>query len=257
MTSPAVHVLEHRLLAYRRTFRGSLFNSFLSPVLFLAAMGLGIGGYMGASAAAALGGVSYLAFLAPGLLAANAMQTAAGEATFPVLAAITWVRQFHAMIATPISVRDIVVGHLGYWTLRLLLVATIFVGVTVLLGGAVSAGIVLAIPAAALTGLAFATPIAAFSTTLRDGSEFSLLFRFAITPLFLYSATFFPITQLPPVLQAVATVTPLYQGVALTRGLALGTLTPTEAAIHVGYLAVLAVVGAVAFERLLARRMTP
>src|SRR3954447_17550685 len=84
----AMHVLEHRLLLYRRTWRGSVFNSFFSPILFLGAMGIGLGGYVDASASAALGGVAYLAFLAPGLLAATAMQTAAGEATFPIISSI-------------------------------------------------------------------------------------------------------------------------------------------------------------------------
>ena len=257
MASPAVHVLEHRLLEYRRTFRGSVFNSFLSPVLFLAAMGVGVGTYVDNTGSAALGGVTYLAFLAPGLLAASAMQTAAGEATFPILAAIVWVRQFPAMLATPISIRDIVLGQIGYFAVRLVLVATIFVAVVVALGAAHSPLIVLAIPAAVLTGLAFATPISAFSATIRDGAEFNLLFRFVITPLFLFSGTFFPIEQLPEPLRLVAWITPLYQGVALTRGLALGTLTAPDAAVHVTYLAVMAVAGAFVFERALARRLVP
>src|SRR5437868_15343045 len=90
----AFHVLEHLLLGYRRTWRGSVFNSFLSPVLFLGAMGIGLGGQIDRSNALGLVGVSYLAFLAPGLLAAGAMQIAATEATFPIMAAIEWVRQF-------------------------------------------------------------------------------------------------------------------------------------------------------------------
>jgi lipooligosaccharide transport system permease protein len=257
VASPALHVLEHRLLLYRRTFRGSIINSVLSPLLFLGAMGLGLGGYVDRSGSEALGGVAYLAFLAPGLLAANAMQTAAGEATFPILASIVWVRQFVGMLATPISIRDIVLGQVAFFAVRLLLVAVLFVAVVVPLGGARSPLVLLAIPAAVLTGLAFATPIAAYSATLRDGSEFNLLFRFVITPLFLFSGTFFPIDQLPEVLRPVAWLTPLYQGVALSRGLALGTLTPTDGAIHVAYLAALAVGGAVAFERLLARRLMP
>jgi len=257
VASPAVHVLEHRLLEYRRTFRGSVFNSFLSPVLFLAAMGVGVGTYVDNTGSAALGGVPYLAFLAPGLLAASAMQTAAGESTFPILAAIVWVRQFPAMLATPISIRDIVLGQIGYFAVRLVLVATIFVAVVIALGAASSPLIVLAIPAAVLTGLAFATPISAFSATIRDGAEFNLLFRFVITPLFLFSGTFFPIEQLPEPLRLVAWITPLYQGVALTRGLALGTLTAPDAAVHVTYLAVLAVAGAFVFERALSRRLVP
>lgn len=242
-------------MLYRRTWRGSVFNSFLSPILFLGAMGVGLGGYVDRAGGVALGGVPYLAFLAPGLLAATAMQTAAGEATFPILAAISWVRQYQAMLATPIRIRDIVLGQIGFFLVRLVLVASIFVGVVVLLGAAHSALIVAAIPAAVLTGLAFATPIAALSSRLRDAAQFALIFRFGITPLFLFSGTFFPIEQLPEVIRPIAYLTPLYHGVALTRGLALGTLTPLDAAMHTGYLVLLTVIGAVLFELQLHRRL--
>src|SRR5438876_11964841 len=105
MTAPAVHVFEHRLVSYRRTFRGSLLSSFLQPALFLTAMGVGLGALVNRPGNAALGGVSYLVFLAPGLLAGTAMQTAAFESTFPVMASIRRARCYHAMLATPISVR--------------------------------------------------------------------------------------------------------------------------------------------------------
>jgi lipooligosaccharide transport system permease protein len=242
-------------MLYRRTWRGSLFNSFLSPVLFLGAMGVGLGGFVDRSGSVALGGVSYLAFLAPGLLAATAMQTAAGEATFPILAAITWIRQYQAMLATPIRIRDIVVGQIGFFIVRLLLVSVIFVLVVALLGAARSLLILAAVPAAVLTGLAFATPIAALSSRLRDGAQFALIFRFGITPLFLFSGTFFPIQQLPEAIRPIAYLTPLYHGVALTRGLALGTLTPVEGLISTGYLLLLVAIGAVLFEMQLRRRL--
>jgi len=256
-TRGAAHVLEHLLLLYRRTWRGSIFNSFLSPVLFLGAMGVGLGGYVdkAGGSAAGLGGVSYLAFLAPGLLAAGAMQTASGEASFPVMAAIEWVRQYAAMLATPITVRDIVIGQTAYFAIRLTLVSSIFVLVVVALGGAHSASIVLAVPSAVLTGLAFATPIAALSATLRSADKFNLLFRFGITPLFLFSCTFFPIEQLPPLIQPLAWITPLWHGVALTRGLALGTIDGVGVLVHGTVLVVLAVGGLLLFDRALGRRL--
>jgi lipooligosaccharide transport system permease protein len=257
MASPAAHVLEHRLLLYRRTWRGSVFNSFLSPVLFLGAMGLGLGGYVDASASAALGGVAYLAFLAPGLLAATAMQTAAGEATFPVLASIQWTKQYQAMLATPIDIRDIVMGQIAFFAIRLALVAAIFVAVVAVVGAAVSPQILQAIPAAVLTGLAFATPIAALSARLRDGAQFSLIFRFGITPLFLFSGTFFPISQLPDLIRPLAYLTPLYHGVALARGLALDNLPVVDGIAHTAYLVALVLAGAYLFDRQLRRRLAP
>ena len=104
-------VFEHRLVLYRRTFRSSIFSSFLSPVLFLTAMGLGLGSYV--SNSASLGGVPYLDFLAPGLLAAACMQTAAFESSFPITGRMVWHRGYEAVMATPMSVRDVVLGELG------------------------------------------------------------------------------------------------------------------------------------------------
>ncbi len=268
MSAPAVRVLEHELVVYRRSWRGSVISSFLNPVLFLAAMGVGLGGYVASGQAAgggggaggttaALAGVSYLAFLAPGLLASTAMQTAAGESTFPIMGGLVWVRSFHGMVTTPITPRDVVLGKLAYIALRLALVSTVFFAVMVLFGAVRGPQAALAIPAAILTGLAFAGPIAAYAATQRDGTGFNALFRFGVIPLFLFSGTFFPIEQLPELLRPLAWVTPLWHGVDLCRTLALGTATAAGVAIHVGYLVAmcgLGVAGAlVAFRRRLVR----
>src|SRR6185503_3245380 len=236
-------VFEHRYLSYKRTFRASIFSSFLSPVMFLAAMGIGLGAYV--SDPSALGGVPYLVFLAPGLLAATAMQSASFESMFPIIAGLEWNRVFHAMYSTPLSPRDIALGNLGWIATRLTLISAIFTLVIVLFGAAASPLIILAIPAAVLTGMAFAGPIAAFSATQKTPDKFTAIFRFGITPLFLFSGTFFPISSLPAALQVFAWLTPLFHGVALTRGLSLGTIAddPVAALIHVTYLTVLAVVG--------------
>jgi lipooligosaccharide transport system permease protein len=248
-------VFEHRFLSYRRTFRASIFSSFLSPVMFLAAMGIGLGAYV--SDPSAIGGVPYIVFLAPGLLAATAMQSASFESMFPIMAGLEWSRVFHGMYATPISPRDIALGNLAWITARLTLICTIFTLVIVLFGAAESPLIVLAIPAAVLTGMAFAAPIAAFSATQKTPNRFTTIFRFGITPLFLFSGTFFPISSLPAVLQVLAWLTPLFHGVALTRGLSLGTAVddPIAMAIHVLYLATLAIVGGYLAIRTIERRL--
>jgi lipooligosaccharide transport system permease protein len=250
-------VFEHRWLAYRRTFRASIFTSFLSPVLFLTAMGLGLGSYVSDSAVDDLGGVSYLVFLAPGLLAATVMQTASFEATFPIIGGLAWNRTFHAMHATPISPQAIALGNLAFAAARLTLMATVFTGVMVLFGAATSPLVVLAIPAAVLTGMAFAAPISAFSATQKTPNKFAAIFRFGITPLFLFSGTFFPVNSLPEFLQPVAWLTPLYHGVALTRGLSLGTISaePVAALVHVAVLLGFVVAGSFAMIRLIERRL--
>jgi lipooligosaccharide transport system permease protein len=255
--STAGRVFEHRFLSYRKTFRASIFTSFLSPVLFLTAMGLGLGAYVSPESSAALGGVPYLVFLAPGLLAATSMQAASFEATFPIMGGLVWSKTFHAMYATPISPRDIALGNMAWMVARLTLICSIFTLVIVLFGAAESPLIVLAIPAAVLTGMAFATPIAAFSATQKTPSKFAAIFRFGITPLFLFSGTFFPISSLPAALQVVAWFTPLFHGVALTRALSLGTIAdePVAALIHVTYLTVLALVGGYLAIRTISRTL--
>jgi lipooligosaccharide transport system permease protein len=251
-------VFEHRWLQYRRTFRASIFSSFLSPVMFLTAMGLGLGSYVSASAIDDIGGVSYLVFLAPGLLAATAMQSASFEATFPIMGGLIWTKTFHGMYATPISPRDIALGNLLWIAARLTLISTVFTVVIQLFGAAASPLVVLAIPAAVLTGLAFAAPIAAFSATQKTPERFAAIFRFGITPLFLFSGTFFPVESLPEAIRPIAWVTPLYHGSALTRGLSLGTAfdDPLLAVIHVLVLVACVAVGTWAMIRTIERRLT-
>jgi lipooligosaccharide transport system permease protein len=217
------HVLEHRAVQYKRTFRSSAFTSFLTPLLFLTAMGIGLGGYVDRSGGEALGGLTYLQFLAPGLLAATVMQSAAFEATFPIIGGLNWQRTFHAMYATPLSPRDIALGNLAWMAIRLAMISSVFTLIIVLLGAAHSPLVVLGIPVAVLTGMSFAAPISAFSATQRNPNRFNVIFRFGITPLFLFSGTFFPIESLPTFLQPIAWLSPLWHGVDLTRGLVLGT----------------------------------
>jgi len=220
-------------------------------------MGIGLGTYVDASDPAALGGVSYLAFLAPGLLAATAMQTAAFEATFPIMSGLMWSRIFHAMHATPVSPRDITLGNLAWIVARLTLISIVFTIVIVLFGAAESPQIVLAIPAAVLTGMAFAAPIAAFSATQKTINKFNALFRFGIMPLFLFSGTFYPIASLPQPLQVVAWFSPLTHGVHLTRAFALGVgfEEPLLLVTNVAFLTAFVVVGTWAAIRTISHRL--
>ena len=239
-------VFEHRFLQYKRSYRATVFSSFLTPVLFLAAMGLGLGSYVDSgSGDASLGGVSYLAFLAPGLLVATCMQSAAFEAAFPMMSGLRWSRIFHAMYAAPISGPDVTFGNLAWIGARMLLVATVFTLVIVAFGAAESPLIVLAIPVGVLTGLAFAAPIVAFCATQKTPERFNAVFRFGITPLFLFSGTFYPVESLPAIIQPLAWITPLWHGVELARGLSLGTIgeEPVMAVVHLAVLLGFVIVG--------------
>jgi lipooligosaccharide transport system permease protein len=253
----ALHVLEFNLIGYRRTYRASVFSSFVQPILFLAAMGLGLGGIVDDSASSgSLAGGSYLAFIAPGLLAATAMQTASGEAMYPIIAGFKWVRTFHAMAATPVTAAGVVFGQVGFLVFRIGLVAGIFAIVITLFGvGGDPFRLLLAFGATLLTGLAFAAPLTAWSATRDSPASFSTIVRFVVTPLFLFSGTFFPVDRLPPLLQSFAVLTPLYHGVALARGAVLGTMDLPTAAGHVAYLAAMTIVGIVACLVIFPRRL--
>jgi lipooligosaccharide transport system permease protein len=243
------------LTVYRRTWRSSVWSSVLGPVFYLGAMGFGLGSLIDSRGTARLGGVSYLAFVAPAILASGAMSTAMGESSFPVFGSIKWNRIYIAAHASPLRPGDIFRGHLTFIVMRIAMNAAIFLCVMTAFGAARSAWVVLALPAAVLTGLAFAAPIAAWAVTLKQEMVFNYLFRFGMVPLMLFSGTFFPISQLPGWLRPLAYATPLWHGVALCRGLSLGTATVGGSLLHVLYLSVLAAIGIVIGARTYSRRL--
>ena len=251
----ALRVTQRNLWVYRRTWRGSLFGSFLNPLLYLGALGVGLGSFIAAQDTSALGGVTYIQFLGPGLLAAACMQTASFEATFPIMGKISWRRNYEAMLSAPLSVRDLVIGEMGWMAVRLTTMALSFMVVLVLFGIPTSPLAVLGIPAAVLTGLAFFTAIMAFTATQKNDSGFAAMFRFVINPLFLFSGTFFPVDRLPDAIEFVAALTPLYHGVGLIRGLVLQTPEPATWPIHLAYLVAFILVAAWLAYRLLHRRL--
>ena len=251
----ALRSFEYWLFQYKRTWRGSVISTILFPVLFLASMGLGLGTLVDSSTSGGVEGHSYLVFLAPGLLAATAMQTAVGESTYPVMGAIKWIKTYHAMLATPLGVLDVLVGHLLFIGARVLIGSTIFLAVMTAFGAVDSPLALLTLPAALLTGLAFATPVVAYSAVLENDYGFAVLLRFVVVPLFLFGGVFYPVSQLPLVLEQLAYLTPLWHGVALSRELALGTATLGATLLHVAYLAVWIVVGFVFAARNYRRRL--
>jgi lipooligosaccharide transport system permease protein len=246
MSHPTLRSFEYWLYQYKATWRGTLVTGILSPVLFLAAMGVGLGSMVngGNGGGRSLDGVTYLVFLAPGLLAANAMQVGVQESTYPVMGAIKWYKSYHAMLATPLRVADVLFGHLLWIALRVLMVSVIFLGVMAAFSTTESWLALLAIPAGLLTGLAFAAPVVAFAATQERDNGFNALFRFVVVPMFLFSGTFFPVSQLPGVLQPVAYATPLWHGVDLCRSLAIGNAGLWSSLGHALYLLVLTVIGA-------------
>jgi lipooligosaccharide transport system permease protein len=243
------------LTVYRRTWRSSIWSSLFGPLFYLGALGFGLGSLVNKHGTASLGGVSYLAFVAPAILASGAMNTAMGEASYPVYGSVKWNRIYLAAQATPLRAGDIYRGHLMFMTMRIAMNTALITVYMVAFGATRSAWVVLAWPAATLTGLAFAAPIAAWAVLVKVDSTFAYIFRFGMMPLMLFSGTFFPLSQLPAWLRPVAYATPLWHGVALCRGFSLGNISPLGVLGHVTYLAVLAAAGIWAGARTYRRRL--
>jgi lipooligosaccharide transport system permease protein len=251
----AVRQLRFWLTDYRRTWRGSVISTVLNPLLYLGAMGLGLGTLVDQHGTARLGGVSYLVFLAPGLLAASAMSTGVEESTYPVYGSVKWNKTYQAAVSAPLRPADLFHGHLLFVTLKLTMSCNVFLAVSALFGAIQSAEAIAALPVAVLTGLAFAAPIEAWTVTRTKDTSLTVVYRFGLIPLFLFSGTFFPITQLPGWIQPIAYITPLWHGVALCRGLSLGTATWTGALLHAGYLVLVLAAGIWAGNRTYGRRL--
>ncbi|TWP37036.1 ABC transporter permease [Leekyejoonella antrihumi] len=249
-------LLDYWITVYRRTWRGSVFTSFLTPLLYVVAMGVLLGGFIKTPAADLDGASSYLLFVAPGLLAAQTMQLVFGETTYPVLGLIKWHKVYASMVATPLTVSKVVIAQLGFIAFRIMSASVVFIlvmtpfGVFSSVGGALGAFFV-----QLLLGMAFATPIFAYSAALQSEEGFTVIFRLLMIPMFLFSGAFFPLRNLSPVLEQIARITPLWQGVDLTRMLALGTWDTPSALVHLAYLVVLSVAGGWLAIRSLARRL--
>jgi len=245
---------EFWLAQYRRVWRGTIVTSVVNPVFYLGALGVGLGTLVNKSSAPP-GGVSYAHFVAPGLLAAAAMQIGSNESSWPVLGSFKWTRTYLAQASTPLGPGTILAGHQLWVVSRLLTSGAIYMAVIAAFGGFHSWLGVFALPAAMLTGMAFSTPFAAYAASIESDSAFVAINRFLIVPMFLFSGTFFPVSRLPQGLELVAYATPLWHGVDLCRGLTLGTIGAGLAAVHVVYLLALGVAGLAAARITYSRRL--
>lgn len=239
---PMLRVTEREARVWARTWPTSLLTGVLTPVLFLGAMGVGLGGLVDDNRGT-VDGVDYLSFVAPGLLAATALQAAAGDALWPVMTGLKWVKTFHAAAATPLTPAQVYGGYLAWIAARLLLTSTLFTAVAAVLGGVPSWWGASAPLAATLGGLAFAAPLAAYAAGQESDLPFSLVMRVAVIPMFLFSGTFFPVDQLPAGLEPVARVAPLWHAVELARGATTGAIAPAAVAGHTAFLLALLVAG--------------
>jgi lipooligosaccharide transport system permease protein len=249
--------LRYCLLRYRRTWRGTIVISVANPALFLTALGYGLGKLVDERHSHYLHGASYVAFLAPGLLAAAMMQTAYLESAGPVHMAARGAGAYRVAVGTPLSTTDVMVGHLLFIAFRVATSATAFALVAFGFGAVPARGIGPLALAAVLTGAAFSAPVAAWAISVDRQAMLNAGFRFVIMPMYMFCGTFFAVSQLPGWLRTVVRCTPLYQGVALSRAAAAGTLDTMAAAGHAAYLVVLVVGGIAAGTHTYRRVLTP
>lgn len=252
LLGPALPVFNHRWVGYLRTWRGTVFSSFLLPVMFLVGMGVSVGSYVDNAGAL---GLPYLDFIAPGVLVSTAFQIAVSDSTYPVLGGFLWVRSYHAMQASPVRPRDMVGGEILWLCLRVGTSALGFLVVMLLFGVLHSPWAVTQVLVAALLGVAVGAPVLAYSATVRHDSMFALLFRFAVIPMTLFAGVFFPVDQLPILARWVAYATPLWHGVELSRAASLGSGTAIAWPWHVAYLVAWAGAGYLLAVRQFVRRL--
>lgn len=256
-TPESFRVWESNLAVYKRIWRSHLMGSVLQPFLYLLGMGIGVGALVDqrAQSADVLGGVSYLAFLAPALIATTAMMVLAQEGMWPVMDGFEWSNAYRSMYATPLDPGDIAAGTALWQATRGLIAAGGVALALLLFDDTRTWGLVPAIAFGVLTGLAVSLPITAWSASRQAGEQsFPAILRFGIVPMFLFAGAFYPIDQLPAWIRPVAYATPLYHGVELCRDAVVGRLELADL-IHVGVLVGFALVGLLAARRVFARRL--
>jgi lipooligosaccharide transport system permease protein len=255
MTAPVLRVVEREARVYFRLWRGLAFSIFVQPALYLAAMGLGLGTLIDAHSGN-VAGLDYLDFVAPGLLVASTMQLSVGEGMWPVLAGVKWIRFFHGVVATPIRPAELYGGYVLWVAIRSVLGSSAFLLVAVLLGAVSSPWAILAIPIAALCAAAFVAPVAAFSMTQDSDLTFPMIMRLGVLPLFLFSGTFFPISELPAGVRPLAALSPLWHAVELARDAMTGQFSVLADVVHVAVLVACVAVGAFWGVRTFTRRLS-
>ncbi len=258
-TPGPLRVMSGQIVVFRRFWRLNVLSSFVQPMFYLLGLGVGVGALVDRNTASAdvLAGLPYVAFVAPGLLVTTAMTLCAGDSMWPVMGGLKWRREYHGIAATPLGPRDIVLGHAAWMAVRGTLAAAMVAAALALFPDTRSWGLVPAVGVATLVGVAFAMPTMAIAIGAEMDGVFAALQRFVLLPLFLFGGAFYPLSQLPTVVQWVAKVFPLWHGVVVARGFSAGGLDAGNALAHLGYIGVWVVVGCIVSTRRLAGRLCP
>lgn len=247
---------EHYLRTMRAFGLPLLLESVLTPLLYLVAMGVGLGALVDRGVGQ-VQGVSYLAFVGPALMIATATMGAATESMYPVMSGFKWQRLYLGAVATPMSPAQIATGHLLGACARYLFQAVVFWIYLVAFGAVHGVRSVLLVPIAILSAVAFGAPLQAYSAQLKDeGASFNFVQRFVVMPMSLFAGTFFPLSAMPVYLQWIGWVSPIWHGSQLARRVGFGMPEPAWlTGVHLAYLVALVVVGVLLSRRIYTRRL--
>ena len=237
-----------------RAFAGTIVATALgNPVLYLAAMGIGLGGMI----TQRIAGVDYLTYVAPALLVSTVVTTASGLGMWPIMSGFKWEKYYYSAVATPLTPGQIVDGQTVAVGARLLVQGLVFWLVGLAFGAFPGAWSWLVVPIATLAGLAFFTPLMAYSATLEDeGLQFNIVGRFVVMPMFLFAGTFFPLESMPVYLRWIGWISPIWHGTELSRIVSFGLDLPAwRIGLHVAFLVVLLVGGLKVSHRNFDRRL--
>jgi lipooligosaccharide transport system permease protein len=246
----ALLLVERNVRVYRNSWL-MILSGFFEPFFYLLAIGLGIGGMVGAITGPDGQQIPYALYVAPALLATSSMNGAVTESTFNVFFRLNFQKLYDSVLATPLAPGDVALGEITWAVIRAGLYAVGFTVVILVMGLVQSPWAILAAPAATLMAFAFAAVGMAATTFMRSWQDFDLI-NLVILPLFLFSGTFFPITAYPAWLQVVVRLTPLWQGTDMIRALVTGYVDP-GILWHVLYLSVMGIAGLVVVSRRLDR----
>jgi lipooligosaccharide transport system permease protein len=241
------HVLVERALKVNKGVWLAVASGFFEPVFYLVAMGLGFGTLTGDVIGPGGQPISYVAFVAPALLAASAMNGAVYDATFNVFFKFKYAKLYDAMLATPLGPVDVAVGEIAWALLRGGLYAAGFQIVMLAMGLISSAWGLLIVPAALFIAFGFAAIGMACTTFMRSWQDFDLV-QLALMPMFLFSTTFFPLSVYPTGVQVLVQCFPLYHGIEIMRAFSTGVLQVSILG-HLAYFLVMAAVGVVVASR--------
>lgn len=215
-------VVERNFLVYRRSWIVFV-TGMLEPILYLLSIGIGVGGLVGHFTLSDGTRVGYVEFVAPAMLAASAMNGALFDATYNIFFRMKYAKLYDSMLATPMRPSDVARGEITWALLRGACYSAVFIVVMLVMGLVSSWWMLLALPVTLLIGFAFAGAGMALTTWMRSWQDFEFV-QLTIMPMFLFSATFYPLSTYPDAIQWVVRCTPLYQGVSVLRDMALGTV---------------------------------